>query len=66
MHLLQKCKEREQRMPVKRRERSKIVILDIQDIKEKIQLNLIKTRFLSVGEYVRSFMKLSKMNITIL
>lgn len=53
-------------MPVKRRERSKIVILDIQDIKEKIQLNLIKTRFLSVGEYVRSFMKLSKMNITIL
>lgn len=37
-------------MPVKGRERSKIVILDIQDIKEKIQLNLIKTRFLSAGE----------------
>lgn len=37
-------------MPVKGRERSKIVILDIQDIKEKIQLNPIKTRFLSAGE----------------
>lgn len=37
-----------------------------RDIKEKIQLNSVKTMSLNAGEYVRSLRKFSRMNISIL
>lgn len=37
-----------------------------RDIKEKIQLNSVKTMSLNAGEYVRSLRTFSRMNISIL
>lgn len=69
MHFLQKSKKKENKEINASKEKRKIKDSHIRytrDIKEKMQLNSVKTMSLNAGEYVRSLRTFSRMNISIL